>query len=153
MQEVKPLKQQQYNVRSTKAEVLFSEEEGNSIDAPRELTLPFAPVENSSAILAVQPRLDNLYKLKPKEQTKFLSAAAKKPSFYDIDKKIMEQENMLLDRTSLPPLKLAQDHVIKMCEKSHVISMIKTNPSLDTFLDRDYDISWSDLYDCLIVFP
>lgn len=153
MQEVKPLKQQQYNIRATKTDVLFSEEEGNSIDAPRELTLPFAPVNNTSTILAVQPRLDNLYKLKPKEQTKFLNAAAKKPSFYDMDKKVMEQENMLLDRTSLAPLRMAQDHVISMCEKSHVISMMKTNPSLDTFLDRDYDISWSDLYDCLIVFP
>ena len=146
MESVKPLNEFKLHVQPLEVEVFQTEQPNELIDGPKELKLPKASIQPEQIILSIQPPLGHLKNKSRKQQTQFLKERATAPSFYEMDRQVEEQERILLRRASCPVLKSIDDHVTTLLKKRHLLSMNPSNPSLDSYLDRDDKISWGDVY-------
>ena len=146
MENVKQLKDIKLHVKPLEVEVFQTEQPNELIDGPKELKLPKASIQPEHVILSIQPPLDLLKNKSRKQRTQFLKERANVPSFYEMDRQVQEQERLLLNRASCPVLNIIEDHVTSQLKKRHLLSMNPSNPSLDTYLDRDDELSWGDVY-------
>jgi hypothetical protein len=105
-------------------------------------------------ILAIKPTFIDP-KVKKMGKSGFQNNSFVKPMFTSLSEAseiFIKKEEKLNEQYMLPALIARDKFNIDMCKKSHVVSRLPFNPSLDTYLGRDDDLEWSDVYEGLVFF-
>ncbi|KAH7817234.1 uncharacterized protein MONOS_13499 [Monocercomonoides exilis] len=149
---VAPLSETKYLFKLPTRDVVFSEEISEGCSSPKELQLPRVVPVGETKVIGVIPALEDFQKKAPAAKVEFLKKREAAPSFGVMHQQVLQQEQKLMERFSAPELKLTSDFVISMCEKSHKMSHFSANPSIETYLDNDDEITWADIYDepCIV---
>lgn len=83
-----------------------------------------------------------------KARNELLTKRAAAPSLGEIQASISNRERLMLDRFAAPELLQERKLVTEFCNKIFS-STPGHNPSLDTYLGKDNNITWEDIYGCM----
>ncbi|KAK2945026.1 hypothetical protein BLNAU_20039 [Blattamonas nauphoetae] len=147
MEFVAPLPEQHFLFKPPKFDEELPVDFGEIADVPKRLSLPIQQPTQLRQHLALDSALNQLNTMAPAERARFLKERSKAPTLAMMDHSINLREQEMLGTLGIPVLSERNKLVLEMCQKSHQFSRFPTNPSMDTYLDNDDDITWADIYD------